>query len=117
MNPNARLYNDSATGARSNTQTKKGQAPSLKYLVDNKEKVVRFDGVENSIMIDRKISIVTTEKAKNQALRQSNALQQNNLTGRWEVPNIAQKVRAEKVLEELKITNIEVKVVNVPNTQ
>ena len=65
---------------------------------------------------DRKIAIVTTDKAKGQALRQSEALKQNSLKARWEVPSASQQIRAEKMLKELKITNIEVKVINVPNS-
>jgi hypothetical protein len=114
MNTTARKYNDSAAGARSNTQTKLGQAPSLQYT-DKSSKIctVRFDGLDGSVLIDRKVSIVMTDKAKNQALRQSEALKQNSLKGRWEVPNVSQETRALKMLKDLKITNIEVRIVNV----
>ncbi|MCP4138643.1 MAG: DUF4157 domain-containing protein [bacterium] len=114
MSNRARLYNDSAQGARSNTVTQKGQAPQItRILEDGSNKGVRFDGIDinNRVLIDRKLSVVTTTKAKNQALRQSQALSENNLTGRWEVPNQAQANRAKKMLEELKIKNITVKVV------
>lgn len=47
-------------------------------------------------MIDRKVSVVTTQKVKNQAIRQSEALENNRMTGRWEVPNQAQANRAKK---------------------
>ncbi len=63
------------------------------------------------VMVDRKIAIVTTTKSKNQPVRQAEALKQNGLLGRWEVPNLSQKLRAEKMLYELEISNIEVKVV------
>lgn len=62
-------------------------------------------------MIDRKTSVVPTDKVKRQAFRQSEALSQNRLTGRWEVPSDAQAARAAKMLSELGITNIKVKVV------
>ncbi|MFP1771161.1 VENN motif pre-toxin domain-containing protein, partial [Lonsdalea quercina] len=113
MSQRARNYNDSASGARSNIETQKGQAPSIERVdADGKAKSVRFDGVDGNVMVDRKISVVTTQKAKNQALRQSEALKNNGMTGRWEVPNQAQANRAQKMFDELGIKNIEVKIVH-----
>ena len=115
MSTKARYYNDSVSGASSNPATQKGLAPSLEFTAsDGKTKVVRFDGIENSVLIDRKISIVTTDKVRNQALRQSEALTQNNLTARWEVPDQTQFNRAQKMLSDLKISNIKVSIVDVP---
>jgi len=112
MSQRARDYNDSATGARSNIDTQKGQAPTIDRIDANgNSKPVRFDGVNGNVMIDRKISVVTTQKAKNQALRQSEALKNNGMTGRWEVPNQTQANRAQKMFDELGIKNIEVKIV------
>lgn len=112
MSQRARNYNDSATGARSNVDTQKGQAPTIDRIDANgNSKPVRFDGVDGNVMIDRKISVVTTQKAKDQALRQSEALKNNGMTGRWEVPNQAQANRAQKMFDELGIKNIEVKIV------
>jgi len=48
---------------------------------------------------------------QDQALRQSAALTENGLTGRWEVPNEAQTGRAQKMFDQLNIKNITVKVV------
>ncbi|WP_456311305.1 VENN motif pre-toxin domain-containing protein [Serratia proteamaculans] len=112
MSPRARDYNDSASGARSNIETQKGQAPSIDRIDANgKNKPVRFDGIDGNVMIDRKISVVTTQKAKDQALRQSDALKNNGMTGRWEVTTQTQANRAQKMFDELGIKNIEVKVV------
>jgi filamentous hemagglutinin len=112
MSPRARDYNDSASGARSNIETQKGQAPSIDRIdADGKSKPVRFDGIDENVMIDRKISVVTTQKAKDQALRQSDALKNNGMTGRWEVTTQTQANRAQKMFDELGIKNIEVKVV------
>ncbi|MCX8995424.1 type VI secretion system tube protein Hcp, partial [Citrobacter portucalensis] len=83
MSKRARNYNDSATGARSNIHTQKGQAPTIgRTDTKNNNRPVRFDGVDGNIMIDRKISVVTTQKAKDQAVRQPNALENNKMTGR-----------------------------------
>ncbi|MBY4839953.1 hemagglutinin repeat-containing protein [Pantoea sp. DY-5] len=113
MSQRAKDYNDSAPGARSNIETQKGQAPSIDRIdADGKSKPVRFDGVDGNVMVDRKISVVTTQKAKDQALRQSDALKNNGMTGRWEVTNQVQANRAQKMFDELGIKNIEVKVVN-----
>jgi filamentous hemagglutinin len=112
MSGKAKQYNDSATGARSNTASQKGQAPTLSYNKDSgKLGQVRFDGLDNGVLVDRKISIVTTDKAKNQALRQSAALMQNNMTARWEVPDTKKLERATKMLKDLNINNITVKIV------
>lgn len=48
------------------------------------------------------------DKLRNEALRQSEALQQNGLSGRWEVPNLQQAQRATRLLQNLGITNITV---------
>ena len=108
----AKSYNDSAIGARSNVLTKSGQAPALeRTMPDGTIRVVKFDGVDGNVMIDRKLSIVTTDKAKSQALRQSDVLRQHGLTGQWEVPTQAQHTRASKMLNNLNISNIVVRVV------
>ena len=112
MSGKAKQYNDSATGARSNAASQKGQAPTLSYNKNSGQPgQVRFDGLDNGVLVDRKISIVTTDKAKNQALRQSAALRQNNMTARWEVPDTKQLERATKMLKDLNINNITVKIV------
>ncbi|EEE35028.1 putative filamentous hemagglutinin [Rhodobacteraceae bacterium KLH11] len=112
MSARARSYDDGATGSRSNVETRQGQAPSLtRTTSDGKTVSVRFDGVDGDVLVDRKLSVVTTPKAKNQVLRQSEALEQNGLTARWEVPTQAQANRATRVFEELGIENITVKVV------
>ena len=83
-------------------------------MPDGSTKLVKFDGVDGSVMVDRKTAVVTTPKAKNQATRQSEVLRQNNMTGRWEVPNVAQQNRANKMFIELGITNITTAVVPIP---
>lgn len=112
MSQSARDYNDSATGARSNPVTQSGQAPALeRVMLDGSVRLVKFDGVDGDVMVDRKLSVVTTDKAKDQALRQSEVLGQNGLTGRWEVSSEAQAARATKMLNDLGVNNIQVKVV------
>lgn len=111
MNAAARAYDDGAPGSRSNIETQASQAPTLqRTLPTGEQRAVRFDGVDGDVMIDRKRAVVTTPKAKNQALRQSEALAQNGLTARWEVPNQAQADRAHRIFRELDITNITVEV-------
>ncbi|MBY4631953.1 hemagglutinin repeat-containing protein [Rhizobium croatiense] len=112
MSPRARLYDDGAIGSRSNVETQKGQAPTLTRMSPDGQKAsVRFDGVEGDVLIDRKISVVTTQKVRDQVLRQSEALQQNGLSGRWEVPNQSQADRATKMFKDLGVKNLTVKVV------
>lgn len=74
--------------------------------------LVRFDRVDGDTLIDRKVAVVTSPKAKDQILRQSDALKQNGLSARWEVPNQSQADWASKLFRELGVTNITVKVVS-----
>ncbi len=112
MSSAARNYDDGATGARSNVETQRRQAPALtRTTEDGGTALVRFDGVDGDVLIDRKVSVVTTAKAKNQATRQSAALAENGLTARWEVPTQTQANRANRMFEELSIENITVSVV------
>ena len=102
MSPRARTYDDGASGSRSNVETRKRQAPALpRTTADGRTTSVRFDGIDGDVLVDRKISVVTTPKAKEQVLRQSEALQQNGLTGRWEVPTQSQADRASRMFNEL----------------
>ncbi|MDT8760102.1 hypothetical protein MZO42_15485 [Sphingomonas psychrotolerans] len=108
----AKDYNDSAAGARSNVATRRSQVPAVeRRLPDGRTRPVRFDGIEGEYLVDRKWSIFTTPKAKNQALRQSEALRQNGLTGVWQVPTEVQRRRAVKLLRSLGIANIRVELI------
>jgi filamentous hemagglutinin len=98
-------YQAGAVGARSNATTGASQAPELNG--------VRFDGFdeEAGVLIDRKVSVLTTEKSKGQAVRQSEALAAGGYRGRWEVPTSTQAGRAQKMFGQLGISNIDVVVV------
>lgn len=112
MSDRARNYNDSAVGARSNPATRRGQAPALyRTLDDGSKRAVRFDGYEDGVFIDRKISITLKPDAKARALKQSQVLRENNALGRWEVPDEKAKKAAKRLLKLLDIDNIGVKVV------
>jgi filamentous hemagglutinin len=103
---------DAATGARSSIPSQTRQVPVLdRTLPDGTSAPVKFDGIDGNVLIDRKTTVTTFPKSEAQALRQSEALQQNGLTGRWEVPNETQAARARKMLNGLGITNISVQVV------
>jgi filamentous hemagglutinin len=112
MSKSARDYQSGASGARSNIATRAPQAPEIDYTnAAGKTVPVRLDGQEGSVLVDRKISVTTYPKSQAQALRQSEALRQNGLTGQWEVPTTAEKMRADRMLQKLGIDNIEVRVV------
>jgi hypothetical protein len=111
MSPAARNYEDSAIGARSNVATRMRQVPVLdRQLPGGGVAQVKFDGIDGQVFIDRKLSVTNYPKAKDQAIRQSEALRHNGLQGRWVVPNSAEASRARKLFEELKIDNIDVRV-------
>jgi RHS repeat-associated protein len=109
MSPQARAYDDGATGSRP------GLAPALQYYMSGRNSLsqVKFDGFDaaNGVLIDRKLAVTTRNKTYLQAIRQSLALEQNGYTGRWEVPTASEARRARRVLGSLMITNIRVRVV------
>ncbi|MEV2202849.1 hypothetical protein AB0E11_23160 [Streptomyces fradiae] len=109
MSSAARAYDAGAAGSRA------GVAPALQYYKagGNSLSQIKFDGFDavNGVMIDRKVSVTTFNKTYRQATNQSLALEQNGYTGRWEVPTEAEAVRARRVLGNLLITNIRVRVV------
>jgi RHS repeat-associated protein len=109
MSSAARAYDAGAAGSRP------GVAPALQYYKagGNSLSLIKFDGFDaaNGVMIDRKVSVTTFNKTYRQAMNQSLALEQNGYTGRWEVPTEAEAVRARRVLGNLQITNIRVRVV------
>ncbi|GAA0672477.1 hypothetical protein FHT00_001718 [Sphingomonas insulae] len=99
-------YNDSAPGARA------GQAPTLmRTMPDGSKRPVKFDGFQGDYVIDRKWSVSSRPRSKAQILRQSAVLAEHRLFGVWEVPTPVVKVKALKILKELNVTNIHVKVV------
>lgn len=102
----AKRYNAKAPNAR------RGYAPALEYKNSKGQtRIAKFDGVDGNVMVDRKTSIVRTRKAQAQVRRQSMALEQNGMTGRWEVPNESMRNQGTNLLNRLGITNIDVKVV------
>ncbi|MBB5710435.1 hypothetical protein [Sphingomonas xinjiangensis] len=102
----ATRYNDAAAGARH------GQAPTLmRTMPDGSKRPVKFDGVQGDYVIDRKMVVVTAPRARARLLRQSEVLAQKRLIGVWEVPNPAQKTKALKLLKDMKVTTINVRVV------
>jgi len=107
MPPAAREYEDAAAGARSALESQRRQIPAL----EGSNGLVKFDGLDGNVLIDRKRAVTTFPKSKNQALRQSQALLDNGLEGRWEVPSEAEARRALKLFEELGIQNISVRIV------
>jgi hypothetical protein len=108
QSPAAAAYAADAPGAQP------GKAPALTRTTPTGEKDVRFDGfIPPRTMVDRKLSVTTFPKAKRQAVRQSEALEQHNMQGRWQVPNESQAERARRIFDEKNITNIQTEVVPV----
>lgn len=112
MEPSAYEYQSNASGTRSNAVSGRGQAPALEYVdAAGQKRLVKFDGVEGSTMVDRKIGIYGNEKAVAQVLRQSAALDQNGMTGVWEVPSKAEANAARALFKKAGVTNIDVRIV------
>lgn len=102
----AKHYNDTATGARP------GQAPTLmRTMPDGSKRPVKFDGIQGEYVIDRKFTIVKRPRARAQLMRQSEVLAQNRLVGTWEVPDETQRIAALKLLRNMNVRNIKVRIV------
>jgi hypothetical protein len=80
-------------------------------MPDGSKRPVKFDGVQGEYVIDRKLKVVDAPRARDKLLRQAQALSEHRLIGVWEVPTAAQKVKALKLLKKMKVTNINVRVV------
>jgi len=99
-------YNDAANGARP------GLAPALmRTMPDGSKRPVKFDGVQGDYVIDRKWGVRDAPHARAQLMRQSKVLSEHRLIGTWEVPDVAQKAKALKLLKKMNVTNINVRVV------
>jgi len=61
---------------------------------------VDFDGVQGTFPIDAKLSVVTRPKTVSQAIRQAHALRETGAKAIWKVPNIAEALRARKVIAD-----------------
>ena len=111
MAPRARDYQGGAEGARMSVQ---GQdlAPALTFRDHaGAQRTVRFDGVDGNTMIDRKLGVATYPKTEAQARRQAEALRQNGMRGRWEVPSEGTAAVARRMFTRLGIDVIDVVVV------
>ncbi|MGW6704055.1 RHS repeat-associated core domain-containing protein [Streptomyces sp. NPDC054956] len=109
MSAQAQAYDAGAMGSRP------GFAPALDYFKAGASKMsqIKFDGHDaiNNVLIDRKLNVTGYPKTYRQAQNQSLALEQNGLTGVWEVPNAAVAAQARKILGRQMIMNIKVRVV------
>ncbi|MFC9634369.1 RICIN domain-containing protein [Streptomyces mirabilis] len=107
--PDVLKYDAGALGSRP------GLAPALQYYKEGLTRLseIKFDGVDwvNKIMVDRKWNISRRTKSYLQARNQALALEQNGMTGVWEVPNETVARQARKMLSSQLITNIRVRVV------
>ncbi len=107
MRPDAYNFQSGAAGARSNVLTGRSQAPYLEFT-DEAGNVVgaKFDGVQGSELIDRKLNPVFSSKAVDQATRQSAVAQRYGLQAVWELPNQQALDAANRFLRSNNITGI-----------
>ncbi|MEU5683577.1 sugar-binding protein [Streptomyces venezuelae] len=108
----ADAYEAGTAGARSELATGKRLVPALDYVkADGTSAAVRFDGISNGQLIDRKLGVATTQKSKLAAARQSMALAQNGRTAIWEVADQRAYRRATRMLGQQNIVNIKARIV------
>lgn len=82
----------------------------MRAMPDGSKRPVKFDGMQDDYMIDRKLKVVNAPNARAQLLRQSEVLAQHRLIGTWEVPNEKQKIEALKLFKKMNVKNIKVRV-------
>ena len=70
----------------------------------------RFDGRDQLIMIERKVSVRNSSTTRWQMLRQSLVAEANGFTIRWEVPDSKTMETVLKMVEKLKLNNVDVAV-------
>ncbi|MDQ1045374.1 polymorphic toxin-type HINT domain-containing protein [Streptomyces sp. V4I2] len=96
MSQAARKYDSGALGSQV------GKAPALQcYKAGGKRlSTVKFDGMDatNGVMIERELNVTGYKKTYRQAQNQSLLLEQNGLTGVWEVPDMSVAAQARKIL-------------------
>ena len=107
MRPDAYEFQSGASGARSNPLSGRSQAPYLEFT-DDAGKVVgaKFDGVQGSELIDRKLNPVFSAKAVDQARRQSAVAKHYCLKAVWELPDQKALDAANRFLQSNNITGI-----------
>jgi filamentous hemagglutinin len=102
-------YQGSAPSARSVIATRRPEVPALRFTNPNEagQNLVRFDGMEGTVLIDRKLSVTTRPKQKDDLQRMAVALHQNpGYSGRIEVPNEREARRVSRILRELGINDV-----------
>jgi hypothetical protein len=83
----------------------------MRTMPNGSKRPVKFDGIQGDFMVDRKWAVVNRPRSRAQILRQPEVLVQHRLIGTWEVPTPVEKTKALKLLKQMSITNIHVKVV------
>lgn len=112
MSDEAYDYQSSAAGARSNVASWRASAPQVVYTDAAGNRVTaKFDGMDDEVLVDRKVSVFTSRKTADLARRQSEGLSALGRTGRWEVATLPEARRAIKLFESLGINNMTVRVV------
>lgn len=87
------------------------QGPRLSATDAEGTVTAKFDGVDGGVVVDRKLSVTTFPKSEVQMLRQSATAAENGYRVRWEVPSVAEQVRAQRMAASLGISNIDIIVV------
>lgn len=111
----AQVFEDGVTGAASDVATRRRIVPGLQFDNPNPRgrNVVRFDGVDGTNIIDRKLNVTTKSKQLGDLQRMSEALRQNpNFNGIIEVPNDSARRAAIRALNKAGVSNINVRVAN-----
>ncbi|MFL6247287.1 MAG: Ig-like domain-containing protein [Thermoanaerobaculia bacterium] len=111
MRPDAYSHQSSAPGARSNVITGRGQAPYLEFTDAAGNTVgAKFDGVQGSKLIDRKLNPVFSAKAVDQATRQVSVARHYGLQVVWELPTPQALEAANRFLKTNNISGITVRI-------
>jgi hypothetical protein len=109
----AQVFEDAASGAASDIVTRNKIVPALFFDNPNLRgrNFVRFDGIEGTRLIDRKLNVTTKSKQVRDLRRMSLALQQNPaFQGVIQVPDAAAQRAAMRALNKAGVNNITVEI-------
>jgi RHS repeat-associated protein len=110
MRPDAYEFQSGTPGSRSNAMSGRGQAPYLEFTnAEGKTVGAKFDGVQGTELIDRKLNPVFSSKAIDQAQRQAAVAQHYGLNAVWEMKTAEAVEAANRFMRANKIEGITVR--------
>jgi hypothetical protein len=110
MRPDAYDLQSGTPGARSNLLTGRSQAPHLEFTDSAGNRIgAKFDGLQGSELIDRKMNPFFSAKAVDEAIRQVAVARHYGLQAVWELPTQQAVDAANRFMRAYNISGIQVR--------